>query len=330
MTRWAFIIGPGRSGTTLLSNLLNQSSRVYIAPETKYFQQVWSQRHLLRLIPRERRIRAIVDHLVTVEYPANPPTFPDHRDQFFRALRAAPDLKEGFVEILKSLSDRPVVGEKTPWHTFFVDEIRHVVPNARFIAITRDAPPTVASTWKRSGFRRVDSLTKCIARWIFMNQQLLRVRARFTPAQFRLVRFEELIREPKSVLQDLCKFLGVPLEWEMLEPAHQDSSLRPGKSGGQGFDTGALDRWTEILTDVQLQRIRAHTSSVSRKLGYAAESARPTLSERGRMAAELAILRAGVASMRSGFYPFGAATTALRGLVRTRVNASHRKHRKSD
>ena len=39
------LIGCSRSGTTLLSNLLNQSPDVFIAPKTKFFKQTYAQRH---------------------------------------------------------------------------------------------------------------------------------------------------------------------------------------------------------------------------------------------------------------------------------------------
>lgn len=309
MTRWLFVLGPGRSGTTLLSNLLSRSSRIYIAPETKYFQQVWSQRHLLRLLPRKRRIRRIVDHVIASEYPAEPPTLPARRADLIDALEAAPDLEEGFLAILSTLSDRPVLGEKTPWHTFFVDRIERLDPDARFVAITRDAPAAVASTWNREGFRRVDTLTRCIARWIFMNRKLLEIRSRLPRDRFRLIRFEDLVRDPEPVLREVCELLGVPLESEMLHPTFQDSSLRSDEDT-EGFDPGVLHRWREAFSREELRRARAHTWRISRDLGYGAEPARASLGERAAVALELWILGRGLSLMRSGFYPFGAATSA--------------------
>lgn len=321
MTRWAFVVGPGRSGTTLLSDLLNRSSRIHIAPETKFFLQVWSQRHLLRLVPRKRRLRRIVDHVVASEYPAHPPVFAPRRDDFVQALEEAPSLEAGFLSMLRTLSDRPVLGEKTPWHTFFVDRIRRAAPDARFVGITRDAPATVASTWKREGFRRVDTLTRCIARWIFMNRELLRVRERLGPDRFHLVRFEDLVREPAATLGDVCGFLDVPLEPQMLHPTFQDSSLRGNEGGeepdhggnepdgsGGGFDTGALERWRDALDEDQIRRVRGHTWRISGRLGYPERPEPAGATERLAVFLELKVLGAGVALMRSGLYPFGAAT----------------------
>lgn len=312
MTRWLFVLGPGRSGTTLLSDLLNRSSRIYIAPETKYFQQVWSQRHLLRLLPRTRRIRRIVDHVIASEYPADPPTLRARREDLVDALERTGNLEEGFLAMLSTLSDRPVLGEKTPWHTFFVDRIRRLAPEARFVAITRDAPATVASTWKREGFRRVDSLTRCIARWIFMNREILELRKRVGRDRFRLFRLEDLVREPEPVLRRVCAFVGVPLEPEMLRPTFQDSSLR-SEGEGTGFDHGVLHRWREALAPDEVRRIRAQTWRISRALGYDAEPAEPAMLERLAVALELWVLGRAVSLMRSGFFPFGAATSARRG-----------------
>ena len=311
MPRRVFIVGPGRSGTTLLSNLLDRSSQIYIAPETKYLQQVWSQRHLLNLMPRKRRIQKIVDHVISSEYPAEPPTLPAHREQMIQSLKGASNLEEGFLALLDTLSDRTVIGEKTPWHTFFVERIRRIAPNARFVGITRDAPATVASTWRRRGFRRVDSLTQCIARWLLMNQELLDLRERMPRSQFRLILFENLVRDPESVIGEVCELLEVPLERPMLRPTSQDSSLRSEMSQSQkeGFDLGVLNRWREALSPDETRRIRALTWKTSQALGYPAEPAEAGLTDRIAVGIEFAILSGAVRLMHSGFYPFGAATS---------------------
>lgn len=312
MTRWAFVVGVSRSGTTLLSNVLSRSPRIYVAPETKYFQQVWSQRHLLGLLPMQRRVEAVVDHLIAAEYPADPSTFAPRRDEIEAAIRRAPSLKEGFLELLRTLSDRPVLGEKTPWHTFFIDQILSIAPEARIVGITRDAPATVASMWKREGFRRVDTLSQCIARWILTNRELLAQRDRLGSDQFHLVRFEDLVRHPESTVEDLCSFLSVPPDRRMLRPSSQDSSLRNGDDR-RGFDTGTLDRWRTVFDDEQVRFIRAQTGHLARRLGYSDGAERSHLLERASVCKELVLLRVGISLMRSGVYPFGAATrTAMR------------------
>lgn len=315
-SRWAFVVGSGRTGTTLLSQLLGTSPEVFIAPETKYFQQVWSQRHLLRLLPRHVRNRKIVEHIIAREYPADSPVFGPKRDDLLEAIREASSLTHGFFALLSTLSDRPVLGEKTPWHTFFVREIRSVAPEARFIAMVRDAPATVASLRGRSGFRRVDTLIQCTARWNVFHEEIIRLIRFLEPTQLRVIRFEDLIRNPEAELRGACDFLGVGFESRMLEPAYQDSSFRSVHPREPvGFDTAVLDRWRSALSSEEVHRIRCLTREARRSLGYGvvgdSTPDRPGRLDAIRLAMESRILRAGIGIMRSGFYPFGALTSPL-------------------
>jgi len=311
---YLYIIGLGRSGTTLLSNLLNRSSHVFIAPETKFFLHVWSQRLFLSLLPRRARAEAIVERLMVSEYPRDPAIFPEHRDEFVRILTETESLTAGFPRLLSSLSDRPVLGEKTPWHTLFVEAILQATPDARFLAMTRSAPATVASTLGRDGFRRVGTVHQCVARWLHFNRELVRLQDAL-PGRVLLLRFEDLVLEPQATMQRVANFIGIPLEPVMLEPTHQDSSLRPAASE-PGMDTGAVDRWTAKLSSVRLQQVEALTWQVSHRLGYDAQPAEPRLSDKVRVAAEIGVLRFMTLLMRGGLYPVGAATDALRARVR--------------
>ena len=264
---YVFVVGCARSGTTLLSRILGRSDEVFVSPETKYFHTVWSQRHILSLLPPALRTRRVVDCLIDSEYPADPPLFPARRSEIERAIAASANLRDAFPAVLASLSPAPVLGEKSPWHAFFVDEMLASAPGARAVAIVRDAPAVVASLLGRPGFRRVATLAQCAARWRLANEEIVHLARRLPPHVFRVVRFEDVIEDPETEVRGLCAWLGIRFDPAMLSPTGQDSSLRRG--GGQGgLDEGALTRWRERLSDAQVRRVRALTAPVARRLGY--------------------------------------------------------------
>jgi hypothetical protein len=89
-----------------------------------------------------------------------------------------------------------------------------IFPQARFIHILRDArdcaKSAVAACFAGNVFHGLEPWVDSEASWD-------RLRPRLTPEQFIEVRYEELVAQPERVLSDICKFLGLPYEPQMLD-----------------------------------------------------------------------------------------------------------------
>lgn len=110
-----------------------------------------------------------------------------------------------------------IVGDKNPRHTGHVDTIKALVPNAVLIHIIRDLRDSVLSTiktdWGRPlGFFRNVVYTKLEIG--AMRGALLR-----SQGDCVIVRYEDLIRDPESVLSRLCHQLGLDFDPNMLRYA---------------------------------------------------------------------------------------------------------------
>jgi hypothetical protein len=60
-----FIVGMARSGTTLLSEILNAHSRIAVSPETHYFRKYWAGEQKSNL---ERRLALAEEFLAGAEF----------------------------------------------------------------------------------------------------------------------------------------------------------------------------------------------------------------------------------------------------------------------
>jgi hypothetical protein len=98
-------------------------------------------------------------------------------------------------------------------HRNFVSA-HEIFPQARFIHILRDArdcaKSAVAACFAGNVFYGLEP-------WIDSEESWDRLRPRLTPDQFIEVRYEELVAEPERVLTGICKFLGIPYEPQMLD-----------------------------------------------------------------------------------------------------------------
>jgi hypothetical protein len=211
-----FVVGCARSGTTLLQSLLAAHPAIASFPESHFFRRLLPGRRWARVLglasPRARpRFLAFLDDLGR----------PDLAGALPRFLPLARLYASGFVQTLDRLASeqgKAVWVEKTPGHLWHVEEIRRLVPDARFIHIVRSGPDVIASmyevthehpqTW--SGSRDIDS---CIDRWV---GDIGITRKYADDSTHAIITYERLVAEPVSVLQDLCRFLDVEFTDAML------------------------------------------------------------------------------------------------------------------
>ncbi|HEX7023103.1 MAG TPA: sulfotransferase [Trueperaceae bacterium] len=226
----AFLVGCPRSGTTLLQSLLAAHPQVASFPETHFFSQVVSDHRWLRALglaspDAAGRFADIVKELGCAGARSGPA-----RALFVRQYTRM------FTEVLDGATvaqGKSVWLEKTPSHLHYVARIERLVPEARFIHLIRNGSDVVASLYEVThqhpevwgGPRSIDA---CLTRWI-------RDRRRSEACQGKpnhlLVHFEQLVQQPGPLLQELCRFLHVAYNPDMLRyyPRASEQLVRPGE-----------------------------------------------------------------------------------------------------
>jgi hypothetical protein len=130
--------------------------------------------------------------------------------------------------------------EKTPRHLHRISLIRKLVHGAKFIVTVRDGRDVAASFIKRMGNADIG-----IQRWL--TEAALSIVERQRP-DVMLVRYEDLISDPKSTIERSCDFIGLRFDPAMLDyhkrPVlwFKQSEIRPG-SGCNGPEHDALRNW---------------------------------------------------------------------------------------
>jgi hypothetical protein len=188
-----------------------------------------------------------------------------------------------FTAVLRVYADRrnkPIMGEKTPAHYRHVDTLLEWFPTARVVHMVRD-PRAVFLSEVRRRTARPESVPY---RWLVRVPVLMelfvlfavtrtwaeavhrhRRFARRYPDRYRLVRFEDLVREPDAEIQELCEFLGVAFEPRMLR---QKVVSRGQRLGEAGFDAGAADRWRTSIRARDYRMLTWLLGRRIREMGY--------------------------------------------------------------
>lgn len=166
-----------------------------------------------------------------------------------RAATMLDNLKQEALE-----AGKPFLVEKTPIHIRYVDLIREIVANPRFIIPVRDGRDVAASIARRKNDRQVvrkftrivgslvrhrnehevvwefrrwvaslarrgndHKMAPGIAAWIRDNQIVAQEQSR---DDVYVYRHEDLVTDPTSVLMGICDFVGIPYDPKMLEYHH--------------------------------------------------------------------------------------------------------------
>ncbi len=214
-----FIVGRGRSGSTLLRSLFDAHPRVRIPLESRFVQFLYYKYPVNRKWTQETAIRAIRD----LEHGFEPPRI--QRDQLEREIENQdPDLT--FERVCKLIylnthseflkEEISAIGDKNPRYTFFIPQLLRLFPRAKFIHLVRDYRDNVVSI-QRAGklIKESGNTYYSMGRWSLYNRFVLKYQKRY-PERFRRVHFEELIRDPESVMKKLCVFLGLDYKPEIL------------------------------------------------------------------------------------------------------------------
>ena len=296
-----FVTGVSRSGTTLLRETLEDTSTVAIAQENHYLGHLlegWGARRQFARLgdPREdATIQKIVDHLYSGGFQRASRlreispywrwlmrTVP--REEVERRLLTTDRSDRAvFTELLRIYADhhgKPVIGEKTPAHINYADTLLHWFPGGRIVQMVRDPRGVYVSElrrrWERPAsvpYRQLKAVPPLFSLFVILQVTWAWARAidrhrdlaaRF-PDRYRMVRFEDLVREPEGTLGGLFDFLGLPLEPKVFE---RQVTSRGVNLGSQGFDASAADRWKDAISGRARRWLEATLGGRMRAVGY--------------------------------------------------------------
>ena len=270
-----FVVGYQHTGTTLMQYLLGRNPDVFgVRHESKYFEYLGltTRRHPSRRSAAERDafvryVAGVVEH----GYPVKDGRTVDGHDvsDLPTSLggaeigEIAERVGDDPIEVFRAVNDvlaarqgRSRWLEKTPSHIFQISEILDWFPDARAVGMIRDPRDSLASkknrrqglaTNERVAEHRRKSMHLQLGYDIFLDAMSLRSAVRAGqaveashPDRFLTVQYEELVREPESVVGRVCEFLGLEFDDGMLDVT--------ARHGERRISSDRVGRWKEILT----------------------------------------------------------------------------------
>ena len=276
---FAFVVGSGRSGTTLLRSMLHSHPVLAVARESSFIPRTAARRRRYQTdhgfdheafaadvcrLKTAREALGIDRRTLVALLEADPPA--DYAD-------AVRSVYRWFAEH----HDKQYGAEKTPDYVTHVELLAELFPEARFVHLVRDGRD-VAAAYRDANFGP-SQVTETAFHWRRQVTAGRRAGAKLGPSRYLEVRYEDLLDDPQSALSATCDFLGLEFDEAMLryfeKPVADLGSDRAHHTHVGLPPTRGLRDWRRELTPAEVASFEAVAGTLLTDLGYERATKRP-------------------------------------------------------
>lgn len=287
-----FILGCHKSGTSLLRSLLDGHPELYVLPiEMHWFRACgyWVDYPLRRNLPRQLDDRSLIESMIREVELQNRNTDPYADAQVTGALPVSE-----FAGLLRSssfsghaeffaatvralyratmrqdLPSRLRIVEKSVENAEYACTLSRYFPDARFIHVVRNPYATLVAirlSKTRGGFPSLERAVLSMRRSyheLFRNESAI--------PRYLTVRYEDLVTDTTTTLEQVCRFLELKWSDSALEPTSQGKPWCGNSTSNvlfSGVSTRPLNAFERTLTGLETALVNRHCAPVLQRFAY--------------------------------------------------------------
>lgn len=232
-----FILGTQRSGTTLLTRILSAHPEMYMQNELE-LPNIFTEN-----VSKEEVVQNIKNEIHNTH-----------------GLSIDDMLNEKKIKIW---------GLKDPQLTEHIDVLKDFLPHSKFIIIVRDGRG-VANSYIENKWGLGTNAYTGAARWKKeVNQQLAFMDN--APNNFLFIRFEDMVKDLKASMQNMCAFLDIEFDEAMLSYNNEKSYYDVKPENINTFkkpDIKLAEKWAHKLSKHQIDVIENQAGTLLSQLNY--------------------------------------------------------------
>lgn len=171
--------------------------------------------------------------------------------------------------------------EQTPRNIFYIKQLLKHFPDIKFVHMVRDPRAVMAS--QKNRWRQ-----RAMGRKVIPVSEVIRVKVNYHPwtisklwlkatdmavemtdhPNLKLIKFEDVVGEPEEQVRQICRFLDIDFEQEMLNIPQMGSSHKVNQAGA-GISRDVVSKWSDTLDTGEIAACEKLTSSMMERFGYA-------------------------------------------------------------
>lgn len=276
-----FIFGSARSGTSLLSRIINSHPKISVPFESHLYNTFiqWLKYYGDLSIAKNRE--QLVDDILNTECMRDWSPRPN-RNHILAEISdySFGGVVDGLIRSWTLDQGKQRWGEKTPWHAYFWREIINDFPNCKIIHIVRDGRDSSLS-WKNARFgpKHYYYLAK---KWVCFLQTIDELKSEIDGNSFFEVRYEDLLLNPEARSREICDFIGEDFSSNMLS-FHTNSDPYPTDKANlenltKPIISGNSNKWKNHLSTRELRIFEAIAGDYLERYGYERAVDNPSIS----------------------------------------------------
>ena len=264
-----FVLGVRRSGTTLLRVMLDRNTELAV-PDESYFIPQLAHRHPRRVDPVSflddvRRLSTLVEWELSAAVVAE---------------RLRPGMTPGqaigaVFAAYAGARGKSRWGDKTPLYMQHLPLLERIFPDARFVQLVRDGRDAAVSFLSvprgimTEGWGHPTDAPGFARLWRTEVSAARALGRRVGAERYLEVRYEDLVREPASVLRRVCAFAGLEYQEDMLEyVGRSESALKLHQQRLNQPPTPGVRDWRTELASADEAAFEAVAGDLLAVLGY--------------------------------------------------------------
>jgi len=295
-----FIIGTGRSGTTLLVVLLNNLPNCISTPEIH---------HLIYFYEKYKDIQTVTPELLAdykgylvafFKFKKNPLIGPMNGAlidslQIGQPINYSQITKLIYLSLYgdKKTDEINLIVDKNPYYTLHIDKIIQVFPNAKFLALIRDyrayalsnmqsQKPTVS---KKSPFYYANV-------WNLFLRKITEGKRKYGDS-IKIVRYEDLVINKEKSIKEILEFFGLTYSESVFDfhiamkqkikelnlPAQYERMVKKINDLSSPINTDRVYSWKKSLSLSDLKKLDFVSGEIGEQYGYSVTSKLPFLTK---------------------------------------------------
>lgn len=282
-TPMLFILGKGRSGTSLLQNMLDAHPGIIGPPESKF---------VVLLYPRFSHIKKWTksDILLFVKCLYMEPLFATlwhvDREKLTTLLLSIKEYADysllcKIVYYQMQKENVLLISDKNPQYVLFINTLLKIFPDAKFIHIVREPRDNIYS--QIISFREKNPIFRAY-QWVGFNK-IIEAKKKQLPDRFFLIKYEDLVENPEGIMMELSKFLNIPfrqemtrnkefeiLEAQLMQSGMEEQAGKVHKELLRPINTSNIGKWRKGMSEVDRKITEIITAGYAKKVyGYEME-----------------------------------------------------------